>query len=427
MHQKYLETYMISIFYRSALLLFLVLFLVLQIGCESSEDEENSTSSTIRDHVEWLADADRKGRLAGSMEEAAAANYIADHFQLVGLVPAGDDNTFIQQFRLEGPIPQAMEMENHISRNVAGFLEGNEQSDQYIIIGAHYDSQGMGGMISMETDEVPVIHNGADDNASGTAGIMHLARWFSENRPYKNILFIAFSGEEMGLLGSRHFTEQMRIDTSQILAMINLDMIGRLSNQNLTIFGTETSNRWNEILDGIENDSLKITRTPSGSGASDHVPFYEAGIPTLHYFTGIHSDYHRPDDTAEKINYTGMDKVLDHIKQLVQQLDQMDASEIEYSESTNPHSTTFDFDGPVLGVIPDYNHSGPGFRLDEVRENEPAHRAGVQAGDVIIKMGEAPIADIYDYMENLEDYEKEDQVVITVRRGGEIIELTVIF
>lgn len=415
------------ILYRSVLPLYLVLFLVLQIGCEGSVNEENSTSSTIRDHVEWLADADRKGRLAGSIEEAAAANYIADHFQRVSLVPAGDDNTFIQQFRLEGPIPQAMEMKNHISRNVAGLLEGNEQSDQYIIIGAHYDSQGMGGMISMETDDEPVIHNGADDNASGTAGMMHLARWFSENRPEKNILFIAFSGEEMGLLGSRHFAEQMQIEPDRILAMINLDMIGRLTDQNFTIFGTETSNRWNEILDSAATDSLQITRTPSGSGASDHMPFYEAGIPVLHYFTGIHSDYHRPDDTADKINYDGMDKVLDHIKQVVQQLDQLDASEIEYSESTNPHSTTFDFEGPTLGVMPDYNYSGSGFRIEEVREDEPAHQAGFQPGDVIVKMDETEIKDIYDYMESLEKYEKEDQVVVTVRRADEIVELNVTF
>src|SRR6056297_3648683 len=283
--------------------LIIVVLSVSFTGCSQNAEQGNSDLSAISEHIEFLADEKLDGRMAGSAGEAAAANYIADQFLVSGLQPAGDRGTYLQQFALQGPMPQAMEVENYMSRNVVGFVEGSGRSGQYIFIGAHYDSQGTGGIISMDQNEEPAIHPGADDNASGVAGLLQLADYFADSPPQKNMMFIAFSGEELGLLGSRYFVEEMEIPSDSIAAMINLDMIGRLTDNALTIFGTGTSNRWDDILGAIEMDSLAITSAPSGSGASDHTSFYEAEIPVLHYFTGTHENYHRPTDTAEKVNY----------------------------------------------------------------------------------------------------------------------------
>jgi len=395
-------------------------------GCSQS-DSSSAEESTLRDHVERLADPGLNGRLAGTPGEASAANYISDRFLAAGLRPAGENNTYLQQFTLTGPMPQAMDLENRISRNVAGMIEGTGNSGQYIIVGAHYDSQGTGGMISMDSGEEPAVHPGADDNASGTAALIELAEHFSENVPSKHMLFIAFSGEELGLLGARHFMEETQISPDSIAAMINMDMIGRMEENQVTIFGTGTSDRWNELLDELEPDSLDITRTPSGTGASDHTAFYDAGIPVLHYFTGTHGDYHRSSDTADKINYRGIQAILDHVTQVIERLDRIDAREISFRESSDPHSGRMDFSGPTLGVLPDYAWSGEGFRIDGVRDGDPADRGGMMDGDVIIRMGGVEIGDIYDYMDNLSEFEQGDRVVVTVLRDGEEVELDIEF
>ena len=407
----------------------LVLFLTMTLlftGCDQPVPEGEQTA-TIQDHVEWLADESLEGRLAGTSGESRAANYIADQFLQSGLVPDGDEGTFFQQFVLEGPIPQAMQMENHIARNVVARVEGSGNTEQVIIVGAHYDSQGRGGMISMETDEDPGIHPGADDNASGTAGLLWLADYFSENTPEKDIIFIAFSGEEMGLLGSGFYVNQMEMSPDSMVAMINLDMIGRMENNQLTIFGTGTAERWADILDEISKDSLEITRTPAGTGASDHASFYEAGIPVLHYYTGTHGDYHRTTDTPDKINYDGIKKVAGHTAEVINRLDRLQAPEMGFQESTDPRGSTFDFDGPTLGVLPDYSYSGSGFKIDGVREGDPAEEAGMLRGDVIIKMGEIEIGDIYDYMESLGEFQRGDELSVTVLRDGEEVVLDIRF
>jgi hypothetical protein len=405
----------------------LLLISLLAGGCSGDTAQERDELTAINEHVEFLSDEALNGRMAGSMGEAAAANYIADEFLVAGLMPAGDNGTYLQQFELQGPMPQAMDLENYISRNVVGFIQGSGRSGQYIIIGAHYDSQGTGGIISMEQNEEPAIHPGADDNASGVAGLIQLANYFSDQPPQKNMMFIAFSGEELGLLGSRYFVEEMSIPADSVAAMINLDMIGRMSNNSLTIFGTGTSNQWDEILGSVETDSLSITRSPSGSGASDHTSFYEEEIPVLHYFTGTHENYHRPSDTAEKVNAFGIQRVVNHIIGVVESLDTYDASEIEFRESTNPHSTTFDMEGPTLGILPDYSYSGEGFRIQGVRSGEAAEQGGMQHGDVIIRMGDNKIADIYDYMESLSEFDIGDQVTVTVLRDGEEVQLDIQF
>lgn len=405
----------------------LLLWLLLFIGsCEENEIEKTG-DEFLREHVTWLADKERGGRLAGTIHEAGAANYISSHFLRYGLQPAGDNGTYIQQFTLEGPMVQAMDLENHISRNIAGLVEGEKFPNRYIIIGAHYDGQGMGGAISMNTNADPALHYSADDNASGTTGLFYLARQFAEDLPQSSILFVAFSGEELGLIGSKHFVDEMEISPDSILAMINLDMIGRLDENELDIFGTGTSPQWDQILASVESDSLQVTTTPGGMGASDHASFYQTGIPVLHYYTGIHRQYHRETDTADLINYTGMRRVLEHVEEVVRTVDSMSPAEIDFQQSTDPRSGVRMREGPALDVMPDYAYSGAGFRIDQVRPDGTADAAGFRDGDIIIEMNGKKISDIYNYMEVLNTLESGDTVSITILRNDEEMELQATF
>lgn len=410
----------------TSFVLTLLLSLVFLSAC-NDELPELSDEDFLREHIEWLASDDLEGRLAGTLSEAKAANYISDRFLQYGVLPAGDDRRYIQQFTLTGPMADIMGVNNHQSRNVVGKVEGTENADRYIIIGAHYDGQGTGGMISMSDSDDELIHNSADDNASGTAGLLMLANHFSANPPANSVKFVAFSGEEVGLLGSRHFTDTMEIDVDSILAMINLDMIGRLDDGELTIFGTGTATIWDEMLEQIQADSLSITKTPSGSGSSDHTPFYEKGIPVLHYYSGTHEDYHRETDTADKINYRGMTWVLEHVKEVISELDRLHPEEIEFQETTDPRSVVMGGDSVTLGVIPDYTFDEGGFRIESVRPGNPGEESGLQDGDIIIEMDGQAVGDIYDYMEMLNDFETGDEIGITILRGDEEIELTVQF
>jgi hypothetical protein len=410
----------------SDLCFFTLLLFFYLVGCQPVETEI-SAEEYLKEHVEWLADDARNGRMAGTIHEADAANYISDRFTQYGLLPMVDLETYIQQFELRGPVTQLMNVEHHISRNVVGSVPGNTYPERYIMIGAHFDGQGTGGLISMDSGEEPAIHNSADDNASGTAGLLWLANYFSENPAKNTLVFIAFSGEELGLIGSRHYVAEMDMPKDSVLAMINMDMIGRLSDGELRIFGTGTANVWDDLLDSVPADSLVITRTPGGMGSSDHASFYEAGIPVLHYYTGTHDDYHRATDTADKINYIGMEWVLKHVEQTIRRLDEKNPEEIVFMESTDPRGVTMRRDGVGLGVIPDYTYSGEGFRVETVREGNSADQAGMMDGDIIIRMGDHDIADIYGYMELMDDIQEGDEIIIRVLREGNELDLTVVF
>lgn len=411
-----------------SLRLFLITFYygLLISGC-STQSSELTQEEFFQEHVEWLASDELQGRLAGTVHEAESANYIADNFLQYGVLPAGDRGTYFQQFTLSGPMADVMGVDNHLSRNVVGQIEGSEYPGRYIIIGAHYDGQGLGGMISMSHDKEDVIHNSADDNASGTAGLLYLARELAQNPMRTSVKFIAFSGEELGLQGARHYVDEMEIQKDSVLAMINLDMIGRLDEGALTLFGTGTASIWEELLDEIRSDSLTITRTPSGSGSSDHTAFYEEGMPVLHYFSGTHEDYHRESDTADKINYTGMLWILDHVMNIIEGLESFHPEEIEFRETTDPRSVVMGGDSVTLGVIPDYTFSGNGFRIETVRGGNTGAEAGLEDGDIIIEMAGQAVGDIYDYMEMLNDFEEGQEVNIIVIRNDEQRELIVQF
>lgn len=413
-------------YYPAKLFLFTVI-LIVSGNCTSEPPSDLTDEDFLTRHIEFLASEEMQGRLAGSISEAKASNYISDRFLLYGLHPAGEDETYLQQFVLSGPMVNMMGADDLISRNVTGSIPGSSQPDRVIVIGAHYDGQGFGGPISMDHEGAPVIHPSADDNASGTAGLIYLARYFSMYRPELTVQLAAFSGEELGLLGSTHFVGQMSGSPGNVVAMINLDMIGRLSEGGLTLFGTGSANIWDELLDEIEPDSLQIARVETGPGSSDHTPFYNAGIPVLHYFTGTHEDYHRPGDTPDKLNTAGMLSVLDHVKAVVSRLAEVDPDQIEFTGNRNPQTGILSGDRVTLGVMPDYRFSGEGFRIDGIRSGEPADLAGLMSGDVIIGMDGAEISDIYSYMEALLEFEPGQQIDIRIIRDGREMDLTLTF
>lgn len=407
----------------------LIPLLMLLSSCTPENELAETTSDIsfmdVQSHISYLSSDAMKGRETGTAEEAKAANYIADLFRDYGLDPAGDEETYIQEFTvnmsaMENPHAEDSDStaDKRLAKNVAALLPGTGDSEEVIIIGAHYDHLGLGEFGSL-SDSDSTIHNGADDNASGTAGLLELAEYFSENRPETDLLFLAFSGEEMGLLGSQYYVENPTVDLDYALAMINMDMIGRMNDDRLMIFGVATTEEWETILTEANTDSLDLDLVPDGTGASDHTSFYYKDIPVLHYFTDTHADYHRPSDDAEWINAEGQAKLLQHVARVIQRLDTMDKDELAFVEAPGEQRQSMTMDGPTLGVLPDYGFDGTGFRITGVSNGGAADRGGLEGGDIIIKIGEMEIEDIYTYMGALNELERGTTVPVTVIRDGE--------
>jgi hypothetical protein len=315
------------------------------------------------------------------------------------------------------------------AQNIIGFLDNN--NDTTIIIGAHYDHLGWGGPSSLYTGTEKQIHNGADDNASGVSAMLELARHYSktEDRLNYSILFLALSGEEAGLLGANNFAKNMTVDSSKVRMMINMDMIGRLKDQEngLALLGTGTCEEFKAYFDSLNYDEIKLSLKESGTGPSDHTIFYNRGIPVLHLFTGAHNDYHKPSDDADKIDSDGILKVTKFVKQLVDHFDNL-GGQLTFSKTKDPDSGKRRAQYSVtLGIMPDYVVEVKGLQVDGVVDDRPGQRAGIVEGDIIIKMGEITINDIYDYMNALGKFRKGDTTSVIVLRNQEEVELNVIF
>jgi hypothetical protein len=385
-------------------------------------------TASLRRHITFLASDDLEGRGTASLGEIRAANYIADHFKSLGLKPAGTGDSYFQPFE----VSFAIEGKAHLmtGRNVVALLDNG--AAKTIVIGAHYDHLGKGFQgSSLSPDSKNMIHNGADDNASGTTGVMELARYFAENnvKEKHNYLFIAFSGEELGLIGSKHFTEKPTIPLASMSAMINMDMIGRLDEtKGMIVSGWGTSPVWGKLIpDLAKKQNLKYTVDLSGVGASDHTSFYLKNIPVVQFFTGAHGDYHKISDDPDKINYEGEARILALIAGLLTKLDN-ETGEPEFVAAGNPHAGATNSNFKVtLGVMPDYSYSGKGLRIDAVSKARPAEKAGILPGDVITKLAGEEIGTIYDYMEILSKHEKGQQVDAEFIRGKETKKVKITF
>ena len=309
--------------------------------------------------------------------------------------------------------------------NIIGYINNNAPAT--IILGAHYDHLGYGqDHNSLYTGAIPMIHNGADDNASGTAALISLGKWLKTSSLKKyNYIFIAFSGEELGLYGSKYFTEHSPVDLKTINYMINMDMLGRLndSTHGLTIGGYGTSPAWGEIIK-TEDNYFKIKMDSSGSGPSDHTSFYRKDIPVLFFFTGTHSDYHKPSDDADKINFSGEIAVINYIKRVLLATDQKEKIAFTKTRETSIGKTSFRV---TLGIMPDYTFSGNGVLVDGISEGRPAQRAGIKTGDVLYQLGDHPFSDVETYMQVLNKFNKGEATKVKIKRGKEDIELPVVF
>ena len=302
--------------------------------------------------------------------------------------------------------------------NIMGFLEGD--SDEIVVIGAHYDHLGYGkGGSSRYRGKEKKIHYGADDNASGTAAVIEIARILEENPINASILFVAWSAEEMGLLGSKYFTENPNIDASKITAYYNYDMVGRLE-EKITILGAGTSPNWKDILTEAKGDmEYELEFVDAGNGPSDHSSFYQLDKPVLAFFSGIHSDYHTPNDSPDKINYEGINDIINYSLKVIRTADEM--NEIAFSKVAEPDirkKMGRTKSNVTFGVIPSYSSNRHGFVIDDIIIGGPAHNGGMQAGDIIIEIDGEKIANIYDFMFAYWDKEPGDILNVKVLRGG---------
>ncbi len=310
-------------------------------------------------------------------------------------------------------------------KNVVGFLDN--QASNTIIFGAHYDHLGYGTEGSLYRGEERQIHNGADDNASGTGLVIELARYFKNQKESKsNYLFIAFSGEEKGLLGSSHYAKNPTIDLGSAKFMVNLDMVGRMDTlNNLIVTGVGTSPVWDSLVDGKIAEGLNVQEKLDGVGPSDHTSFYLKDIPVLNLFTGAHPDYHKPSDDAELINYEGMVKIYSYMIALESSISDQEMIEFtKTKDSENENAPRFTV---TLGVVPDYAYSGKGMKIDGVTEGKPANKAGLLAGDVVVKMGDIEVLDMMAYMNALSQFKKGDSTTVKIERSGEFLDFAVRF
>ena len=313
--------------------------------------------------------------------------------------------------------------------NVLAYLPG--KSEQYIIIGAHYDHLGRGDSNSLAPSQIGQIHPGADDNASGTAGVLELARLFAplKGQLDRGILFMNFSGEELGLLGSAYWVKNPTMPLDRCVAMINMDMIGRIRDNKIFIGGVGTGSTFVPILEAAQKKTdFKIEYSPGGYSASDHTSFVSQKIPVLFFFSGLHADYHKPSDTWDKINAPSAAQLLNMVAEVMLQI--ADAPQppqfvvVEEKKSMGGISGTGGY-GPYFGSIPDFGEVKDGVRFSDVRPGSPAAKAGLKAGDILVQFGDKPIHNLYDFTDALRRSKVGQTVEVKVLRDGQPLTVSV--
>lgn len=399
--------------------LFLLGILLMITACRTETQPEVS----MQGDVGILASDSLMGRETGTEGAEMAARYLEKRFKALGLKEIGPGQGYYQEFSFtprrdpHSAVQFGQSSDSSIKGvNVIGLIDNG--GARTAIIGAHYDHLGMGGEGSLHRGE-PAIHNGADDNASGVAVLLQLAKRIQQWEGARdNYLFISFSGEEMGLLGSNYFSKNPSLNLEQVPYMINLDMVGRLrQDSTLSISGTGTSPVWKQVLNS-QNPGFKLVLSESGVGPSDHTSFYLQDIPVLHFFTGQHEDYHKPSDDTEKLNYEGMQLISDYLMEVVRAMELQE--EVAFRRTRNESEEVPRFK-VALGVIPDYLFDGEGMRIDGVSEGKAAQAAGLQKGDVVVRLGDSTVTDMMSYMRALSVFEEGDSTSVLVQRGTEKI------
>ncbi len=403
------------------------LILTLVFAC-SLLPAQNILQKNLKKHITYLASDKLKGRGTSTPEEILAARYIEKQFKAYGL--KGFNGSYLEEFTFKRSLnphdTSTHNLKERTGTNVVGYLDNG--APYTIVIGAHYDHLGLGeDRNSLDANPEGKIHNGADDNASGTSGVLELARYFSSNKNKEayNFLFICFSGEELGLIGSKRWCESPDIPLNSINYMINMDMIGRLndSTKRLIVYGVGTSPVFVPLLDSIPT-GLSLKKDSSGVGPSDQTSFYLKDIPVLHFFTGQHKEYHKPSDDISTINFAGQVQVLEYILAFTQKT--MNYPKMGFQKTRNPDTGKVSFK-VTMGVMPDYAFDGEGMRIDGVTENKPAFKAGIKTGDIVKRLGNMEVKNVQDYMKALSGFKKGDSTKVEVLREKTVLILDLTF
>lgn len=431
--------------------LLVVSFVASGFGQSVKPAKVSDVEKRLREHVEYLASPKLEGRRTGEPGATMAAEYIAKMFKKIKLKPGQASGAFLQEFSYtpsaspHGPSASEAAQPPRIGYNVIGILEGRDEvlKKEAIVIGAHYDHLGRGGSGSLAMNSTE-IHHGADDNASGTAAMIDVARQFAkEKKNRRTLIFIAFSGEEEGLFGSKHYVNNPVFPIENTVAMINLDMVGRLNEDKLNIGGigtatewkalVETENRYTSSVPGADTayDASRmpvkflLTLNEDGFGPSDHSSFYGKKVPVLFFFSGTHLDYHKPTDTAEKINYAGLEKIRWFVRDLLYEIDgnQARPTYAVAKSSGMGGRTGFNIS---LGTMPSYAETGDGMIVDGVRDSSPAAKAGMKAGDKVVMLAGKEIKNVMDYTNAMSEMSAGVEYEVVVVRGGERLTLKVI-
>jgi peptidase M28-like protein/PDZ domain-containing protein len=387
----------------------------------------------LLDDIKFLTDDRLQGRATGSPGADSAAAYLARRFSEVGLQPAAGG--WFQRFSVsrDAPVVARESRPGGITgKNVIGILPGRdpELRNRTVILGAHYDHLGLGGFGSLDPDSTGLVHNGADDNASGVAALIQVAARLAASPPARTVVFIAFSGEELGLLGSAHYVKEPIYPLGGTLAMINLDMVGRLRNGRLIVYGVRSAKEFPALLDSLNwYAGFDLKPQGDGYGPSDQSSFYAAKRPVLHLFTDLHEDYHRTTDDWQKVNLDGLKRVADFTLGLVTALANrpvpltyQDLPAPFPSQTSAPKAASPGY-GAYLGTVPDMTGVPGGVRLVGVRAGSPAEKAGLRGDDIITRIGTTDTPDLQAMTDALRSHRPGETVDIVVRRGANVTTL----
>lgn len=407
---------------------------LLSAACRPPADQALRTrdvrAESLRADVAWLSDDARDGRGTGTAGFDSAAAFVARRYAALGIGMAPGMLSYAQPFtaramRARGEAPTAV-----ATQNVVAFIPGRDPAlaGEVIVLGAHLDHLGRSTLGALDPEAGAVIRNGADDNASGTVIVLELARRLRASPTRRSVLLVHFSGEELGLLGSAYFVEHSPVPLAQIQAMLNFDMVGRLKNDRLIVFGVGTAAELPALVDSVSAGSgLQVSKMPDGIGPSDHASFHTHDLPVLHFFTDIHEDYHRASDDVERINAEGMWRVADVAEKAARALgDRPGKLAVQRTVATaGPAAASRQSSGVYLGSIPDMGSDVEGMRLSGVRADSPADKGGLKAGDIIVEFGGKPVKDIYEYTDALNGFKPDDVVSVVVIRDGARVTLQV--
>lgn len=404
----------------------LVIVALLQSACAGMTRHASATahadSARIRADIEYLASDALEGRGTGAAGNDTAAAFVARRYRSLGLRAMSPG--YLQPFTAR-PSMNAHTGANaqYPTQNVVAYLEGTDRAlrGQIVVIGAHIDHLGRSAVSALDPEARDAIRNGADDNASGTAAVLELARLFAANPPRRSVIFANFSGEELGLLGSQYFVEHSPVRIDSVVAMLNFDMVGRLRGDSLIVYGVATARELPALLDSANTGfGLRVHGIGDGFGSSDHSSFFARGLPVLHFFTNIHDDYHRASDDASKINAAGAAKVVTLAERIVRRIDAR-SSRLTFVRAAPAAVAQRGGRSQVyLGSIPDMAAGDtPGLRLTGVRAGSPADSAGLKAGDVVVELAGKPVTDLQSYSDALYANKPGDEITVVVVRNGQ--------